>query len=281
MNPLSGVFGEAWRMYRAHAGHLIGIAFVIYVVAAVVDGLISLAGGFVVALVGLIITVLAGYLVQAALVKSVQDIRDGRADLSIGETVSAGTAVLLPVTGAAILAGIAIAIGLILIIVPGLFLITIWAVIIPVIVIERTGALNSFSRSRQLVRGHGWHVFGTLVLAWIIQLAVSIVLGALLSALPLSLRNAVSTVVTGALVAPFVALIVTLVYYRLLAAPAPQDPGYPQGPYAQGGYPPQGNYPPPPPGNYPPPPPGSYPPPPPEGSYPPPPGNYPPSGGAP
>ena len=49
-----------------------------------------------------------------------------------------------------------------------------------------------------------------------------------------------STVVTGSLVAPFIALIVTLVYYRLLAAPSPQEPGYPQGPYAQGGYPPQG-----------------------------------------
>lgn len=274
-------------MYRAHAGHLIGIAFIIYVGAAIVDGLVSLAGGFFVSILGLIITVLAGYLVQAALVKSVQDIRDGRADLSIGETVSAGTAVLLPVTGAALLAGIAIGIGLILIIVPGLYLITIWAVIIPVIVIERTGALNAFGRSYQLVRGHGWHVFGTLVLAWVIQFAVSIVLGVLLFALPLFLRNAVSTVVTGALVAPFIALIVTLVYYRLLAAPAPQAPGYPQGPYAQGGFPPQdgypqGNYPPPPPGSYPPPPPGNYPPPPPEGNYPPPPpGNYPPGGGAP
>jgi hypothetical protein len=102
MNPLSGVFGEAWRMYRAHAGHLIGIAFVIYIAAAVLDGLISLAGGFITALLGLIISVLAGYLVQAALVKSVQDIRDGRADLSISETVSAGTAVLLPVTWPAV-----------------------------------------------------------------------------------------------------------------------------------------------------------------------------------
>jgi hypothetical protein len=218
-------------MYRAHAGHLIGIAFVIYVAAAILDGLVSLAGGVLVSLLGLVITVLAGYLVQAALVKSVQDIRDGRADLSVGETVAAGNAVLLPVAGAAILAGIAIGIGLILIIVPGLYLITIWAVIIPVIVIERSGAISAFGRSYQLVRGHGWHVFGTLVLAWIIQFAVSLVLGVLLSALPLFLRNAVSTVVTGALVAPFIALIVTLVYYRLLAAPAMPEPGYPQGNY--------------------------------------------------
>ena len=43
------------------------------------------------------------------------------------------------VAGESILAGIAITIGLILIIVPGLYLITIWAVIVPVIVLEQSG----------------------------------------------------------------------------------------------------------------------------------------------
>ena len=47
MNPLSGVIGEAWRMYRAHAVHLIVIAFVVYLAAAILDGIVSLAGGFV------------------------------------------------------------------------------------------------------------------------------------------------------------------------------------------------------------------------------------------
>ena len=52
-----------------------------------------------------------------------------------------------------ILAGIAIAIGFVLLIIPGLFLITIWSVIVPVIVIERTGVFDSFGRSRELVKG--------------------------------------------------------------------------------------------------------------------------------
>ena len=121
-----------------------------------------------------------------------------------------------PVAGASILAGIAITIGLLLIIVPGLFLITIWAVIVPVIVIERSGALASFGRSRALVRGHGWHVFGTLVLVYIIMLVVNIVLGVIFSALPHVLGDGLSSVISGTLISPFLALVVTLVYYRLV-----------------------------------------------------------------
>ena len=36
MNPLSGVLGEAWQMYKAHAWHLLAIAFVIYLAPTVV-----------------------------------------------------------------------------------------------------------------------------------------------------------------------------------------------------------------------------------------------------
>jgi hypothetical protein len=149
---------------------------------------------------------------------AVQDVRDGRADLSIRETVSAATPYIWSVAAASILAGFAITIGLILIIVPGLWLITIWAVIIPVIVIERSGALASFGRSRQLVRGHGWHVFGTLVLVFVILLVVEFILALIFAALPLVLRSGLGTVISGTLVAPFLAVVVTLIYYRLTGA---------------------------------------------------------------
>jgi hypothetical protein len=204
-------------MYKAHAAHLLAIAFIIYVAAAVVAGLLSLAGVFG-SLLGSVVELFAAFLLQATLIKAVQDVRDGRADLSIGGTVSAATPYIWSVAAAAILAGIAITIGLILIIVPGLWLITIWAVIIPVIVIERTGALASFGRSRQLVRGHGWHVFGTLVLVFVILLVVEFILALIFAALPLVLRSGLGTVISGTLVAPFLAVVVTLIYYRLTGA---------------------------------------------------------------
>lgn len=280
MNPLEGVLGEAWQMYRRFAAHLMAIAFVIYLAAAIIAGLLSLAG-VVGAVLAEIVLLFAAFLLQATLVKAVQDVRDGRADLSIGETVSAAMPYIWPVAAASILAGIAITIGLFLVIVPGLWLITIWAVIIPAIVIERSGALNSFERSRQLVRGHGWHVFGTLVLAFIILIVVNIVLGLIFLALPVVWRNGLSTVISGTLVSPYVALVVTLIYYRLVGAgsgagwPAAAGDGQPGGystPAGSGGYGAPagpgdyGTQPPPPPGpaGYgtppptPPPPPGGY-----------------------
>jgi hypothetical protein len=229
MNPLSGVLGEAWQMYKAFARHLLTIAFVIYLIAAVIAALLGLVGGFIGALLGSLVGIVAAFLLQATLVKAVQDVRDGRADMSLGETVRAATPYLGRVAGASILAGIAISIGLILLIVPGLYLITIWAVIVPVIVLEGTGAIASFGRSQQLVRGRGWHVFGTLVLTWVIMLVVNIVLGLIFVALPNALSNGLSSVISGTLVAPFIALVVTLVYYRLTATsvdPVPPGAGY-------------------------------------------------------
>jgi uncharacterized membrane protein len=219
MNPLSGVLDEAWRMYKAHAVHLLAIAFIIYLGAAILAALLALAGTIGI-LLGALVEVVAAFLLQATLVKAVQDVRDGRADLSISETVSAALPSLGPVAAASILAGIAITIGLFLLIIPGLWLITIWAVIVPVIVIERSGVFGSFGRSQELVRGRFWHVFATLVLVFIIMLVVEIVLGFIFAFLPHYLRGGLSSIISGTLVAPYLALVVTLVYYRLSGQPA-------------------------------------------------------------
>src|SRR4029077_11004031 len=234
MNPLSGVLSEAWQMYKAHAWHLLAIAFVIYLAAAVIAALLALVSSTVGAVLGSLVEIFAAFLLQAALVKAVQDVRDGRADLSLGETVRAATPYFWAVAGASILAGIAITIGLILIIVPGLYLITIWAVIIPVIVLEQSGVMASFGRSHQLVRGRGWPVFGTLVLAWLMLLAVNLILGLIFAVLPDALGRGLSSIISGTIVAPFIALVVTLVYYRLSAtSQVPAAPGENYGGYGQ------------------------------------------------
>ena len=68
------------------------------------------------------------------------------------------------------------------------------------------------------MRGNGWNVFGTLVLVFLILIAASIVIGLLLVAVPIGWRYGLSDVIAGTLVAPFIAVVVTLMYYRL---PAP------------------------------------------------------------
>jgi hypothetical protein len=218
MNPVSGVLGEAWQQYRAHAPHFLVIAFVIYFVAAVLEGILGAFAGVIGAVLSLIIGFIAASLLQAALVKAVQDVRDGRVDLNVGETVSAALPYILPVAAASILAGIGIAIGFVIIIVPGLILLTFWSLIVPSIVIGGAGILDSFAQSWRTVRGYAWHVFATYVLVFLILIAVEVVLGLILATLPALARNFISSIVSGTLVAPFLALVVTLLYYRLTAA---------------------------------------------------------------
>jgi hypothetical protein len=218
MSPLSGVLGEAWALYRRYASHFLVISFVIYLAVAIVTALLSLTGAWVGELLGLLFSLFAMFLLQAALVKAVQDVRDGRVDMDLRETVSAALPYVGPVAIAAILASIGIAIGLALIIVPGLVLLTFWSLIEPHIVIGGSGALESFGRSWRTVRGYAWNVFGTFVLVFLILIAGEIVISAILLVLPSAWRNFISNVVTGTLVAPFLAIVVTLMYYRLTAA---------------------------------------------------------------
>jgi uncharacterized membrane protein len=205
-------------MYRRHARHLLTIAFVIYVVAAAVQaGLVGLLG-VVGALLAAVVGIIAAFLLQAALVKAVEDVRDGPADLSLGDTLRAARPYVGRVALASILAGIAIALGLVLLIVPGLFLLTIWCLIVPVIVLEGAGVSAAFERSRDLVRGYGWQVFGTLVLVWLLLILTNLVITAVLAPLPEAAQQVISGVVSGTLISPFVALVLTMGYFRLRAA---------------------------------------------------------------
>jgi hypothetical protein len=221
MSPLTGVLTEAWALYRRFAGHFLLISFVIYVIAAILIALLSLAS-VVGAILGGIVSLAATYVLQATLIKAVQDIRDGRVDMDLTETVQAALPFVLPVIGASILAGIGIAIGLILLIVPGLVLLTFWCLIVPFIVLAGSGVFEAFGNSWRTVRGYAWRVFGTYVLVVLILIAFTIILGLILLVLPVWLRNFVNNVVAGTLIAPFLALVATLIYYRLTAAHAGQ-----------------------------------------------------------
>ena len=221
MKPTSGVIGEGWQLYKAHWRHLLTFSAIVYVGVAVIGALLTLLLTWVGALLGAVVSLIAFFWLQAALVKAVDDVRDGRADLSLGETFAQAREQLPSVAVAAILAGLGIVLGLILLIVPGLILMTLWAVIVPVVVLERRSAGEAFGRSRELVRGNGWGVFGVIVLMVLLLIGFGIVLSLLLSPLADWLQSFVSQIVSGTLTAPFVAIVLTLLYFRLRAAKEP------------------------------------------------------------
>lgn len=208
------VIGEAFQTYRDHAGALLGGAVIVIGLAAVINGLFATTGSLALVAVGVLVSIVAGVLYAGYVVKLVQDVRDGRRDFSVGELFSAAAPYIGTLFLNGLLAGIAITIGFVLIIVPGLILITIWSVIAPSIVVEDRGVIEAFGRSRELVRGNGWNVFGAIVLAFLIVIAVSIVAGLIGSALG-DAGRVVLQAIANVITAPIAALVASILFFDL------------------------------------------------------------------
>jgi len=224
------VIGEAFETYRRHAAPLLGGALIVIGIAGVIEGLLSITDSIFLALLGAAIGLAAGFLYTGYVVKLVQDVRDGRRDFSVGELFSHAAPYVGTLVLNGILAGIAIFIGFVLIILPGLILLTIWAVISPSIVVEDKGVFEAFGRSRELVRGHGWQVFGAIVLAFLIVFAVGIVagiIGASIGDAGQVILGAIANVIT----APVLALVASILFFDLgggiVVAAAPEAPEVP------------------------------------------------------
>ncbi len=222
------MIGEAWDAYKAHFAHLVPIAFVVYVLIALLTLLLVILLGFVGAFVGFFIGIAGVFWLQGALVVAVADVRDGRADLSLGETLSRVKPKLNTLALAGILAALGVGIGLLLLVVPGLILWTWWLLIVPVIMLEGSGVTDAFGRSRKLVSGHGWSVFGVLVLTILILIAVDLVFRLIAAGLDNVVFELLLDIASQTLTAPFIALAWTLTYYRLRGLEQPASEPSPE-----------------------------------------------------
>ncbi len=201
------VIGRAWELYTRQ--------FVTLFLAAAGVSLVTLLAGLVLGPLSGLVSLIVDLFFVGAVVNLVKDLEDGRRDDELSALFAGVAPVFWRLLAVAILAGIAIAIGFILIIVPGLILITIWSVVVPVCVLERPGVFASFGRSRDLVRGHGWSVFGTIVLAWLISIGIAIIGGIIAAPLGHGGRAVVDWIIT-ALTMPLSALVMSVLYFRLL-----------------------------------------------------------------
>ncbi|HEX3909074.1 MAG TPA: YciC family protein [Solirubrobacteraceae bacterium] len=219
---VGAVIRRVFDIYVEHYPVLLPASAVVFVITGIVSALLVAAAPGL-ALVALLLSLVAGTLFTGMVVELVSDIQDGRRDHSAGQLLSAATPVLGQLILVGVVAGVGIVIGFVLIIVPGLILITIWAVAAPVVVLERPGVFPALSRSRELVRGNGWQVFGVIFVLFFLVLIVS-------SGVEIAADSAgtgagiVARVIVGILTAPISALAAAVLYFELRTASAAGTP---------------------------------------------------------
>jgi hypothetical protein len=214
LNP-GAVVSRIWAIYREQFGVLFGTAVVLYALQFVIYLVLPSAAGFALVLLFWAVSILY----QGMVVELVKDVEDGRRDHSVGQLLRSVEPVFWPLVGVSILFGIGVGIGFVLLIIPGLFLLVIWSVVAPVTVLERPGVFAAFGRSREIVRGNGWNVFGVIVMVFVIVFVVSIAVGLATSGLGSAGRALVQWAVNSA-IAPVTALSASVIYFMLQGTPA-------------------------------------------------------------
>ena len=163
-----------------------------------------------------VVDVLLGYLLTAALVYgTISELRGAHANLA--ECVSRGLGLVFPVVGVAILAGIATGLASLLLIVPGLIVLTMLWVAVPVAVVERPGVMDSLRRSAELTKGYRWPVFG-LILTLVVLVLVLSLLGGLLVANMGTVGSVVVSWILSAAIGAVFAVVSAVSYHDLRIA---------------------------------------------------------------
>ncbi|HLI15519.1 MAG TPA: glycerophosphoryl diester phosphodiesterase membrane domain-containing protein [Acidimicrobiales bacterium] len=184
--------GAAFRLARSHYRCLLAAAAVALAPCLALGGwaldsyrsgasrasssteLLAVLGALVIALGGLLAV---GTGVHAAVSAAVGGVADWR------ESVRVAAARVGPLFSGACAIVILGFLGLVCFVAPGIYLWFAWFVAMPAIVIERRGGWDALRRSRRLVRGRWWTVFGAFVLVEAAVLVISLVVGLIVGAL--------------------------------------------------------------------------------------------------
>jgi hypothetical protein len=225
---VSAILSDAWDIYRLLLRRSIPIAFAVYAVINAVDlvndAIDNLAVRITLDILSFVLSLAGPILVQGALVKIVRDVHEGVRPESAGGLLRSAWDRLASLVGASIVYGLGVVIGLLLLVIPGLLAAARWALMAPAIMLEGRETMPAQARSRAIVVGEIGNGLGNRT-----RLALGVVMTSFLltTGLPgviifLAYRQVwdwagwVFGVLVSALVAPYQAHVLSVLYYRLV-----------------------------------------------------------------
>jgi hypothetical protein len=185
-------------------------------------GQLSTPAGAVIA--SIVLSVVAIFLASAALAISFVDAYVEQ-PLDWVASIRAAATRLVSLVWLAALLIVLIGLGLIALILPGVFLLVVWSVSIPALMFEHLRGFKALGRSFDLVRGRWWATFARLLVAIIMVAVVTFVIELLVSELAKGLKigtvglwfgfNWLSGVLSALISYPFLAAVIAVIYIDL------------------------------------------------------------------
>jgi hypothetical protein len=224
------LFSDSFAVLWRHLGVFLVLAAVVVIPVHVIVsgiGLEQLTGRYDASppLAETLLPTLVSFLVVSPLISAIcinvlQTLADAEKP-SARRALVEGFEAFQPIFFAVLLASAGIALGLLLFIVPGIYVAIRWFFVPQTVVIEGAGVPGALVRSMQLTQGFWWRTFGIVLGANVLSAIPGLLLAVPLTAQAESSGRAVwalgSTILTEMVTTPFVALVATFLYYDLRA----------------------------------------------------------------
>jgi hypothetical protein len=231
---ITALFRDSLRVYGRHAGVFIMLsAAVVVPVHVVVEGIglerlsgpydstPSVAETAVPTVVGFLVVM---PIITAICIHALRSIAAGGRP-GAGEAFVSGFEAFTPLFFAVVIAAIGIAAGLVLFIVPGVYLFVRWYFVPQVVVIDDARGFDALRESGNVVSGFWWRTFGLVVMINLAAALPALLITAPFAGIASNTDDAIwalaGTICAESVTAPFVALFATLLYYDLRARRTP------------------------------------------------------------
>jgi hypothetical protein len=227
---LGALLSDSLRVYREHFGTFIAVSVAVVVPVQLVVSGIGLEeltspwkekpGAAELAIPTAVSFFVIAPLITATSIHALHDVVAGQKPRAAA-ALQAGFDAFAPVFMAILLVAIGVALGLLALLIPGVYLAIRWFFVPQAVVIEDRRSVGALERSSDLVRGQWWRILGLVVVANLVALVPGTLILSPLDALARSadrqVISMIGSMVTSSLTLPFVALFSTLVYYDLRA----------------------------------------------------------------
>jgi hypothetical protein len=227
---ITGLFGDSLRVFGRNAPTFLGVAAAIVVpVELIVSGIgleqLTAAYDRSPPVEEQVIRTAVSFLVTAPLITAtciyaLRDLAAGERPRA-GRAITSGLEAFTPLFLAIVLAGLGIALGLLLLIVPGVYVAVRWYFVPQAVVLENARAAGALTASGEAVQGFWWRTLGIAVLANLAAALPGLILVGPFAAIADSTDRAVWSLVgqmaAEMVTAPFVAIVSTLLYFDLRA----------------------------------------------------------------